>query len=211
MSDRYTKILLQRGQTDLVSVPFYVNEKKVSISAYSGGVGLPPGARITFQEVVFVDGGRKDGTLCSPGQMNPSNQFDYKPFTSCGCTPALYSGLSYIEISRPGWYRAVYAGPSRASVLLTALETNIAVGDGCAEACCPIDVNLKAVKYLEPSDVGATGCITATQQGVFIIEVSNSGPSASSGGSVVDTLPEGVSWVHQKQHSLVVQQVHSLH
>lgn len=190
MTDKkLNKILLQKGQTNLVSEPFYVGEKRVALSAFANGTGLPPGARITFQEVLYVDGGNSQGTICVPGKINPSNEFDYKPFVSCGCEPALTERLSYMEIDRQGWYRAVYVGPSRASVLLTVNELYVNAGTGCcSKPCCPIEVDLVVEKSV------SSETIVSGDAGAFTIVLTNKGPDASRGGSLVDVLPEGFSY-----------------
>jgi uncharacterized repeat protein (TIGR01451 family) len=189
MTKLYSKILLQKNQTDLVSAPFYVGANKVAVTAYSGGTGLPPGGEVKFQEVLFIDGGRTDGTLCTPATFNPSAEFDYKPYASCGCEPKLSERMSYIEFNRPGWYRAVYSGPSRASVLVAAQETNQkADSSGCAVLCCPIDVDLTVDKAVSAE------VITAGDTGTFTITIRNNGPEASKGGSIVDELPAGLTY-----------------
>lgn len=189
LDKRYTRILFQKNQSDLVSAPFYVKDNMVAVSAYSGGSGLPPGGRITFQEVVFVDGGRSDGSLCAPGHMNNSQLYDYKPYASCGCEPTLSERMSFMEFHRPGWYRAVYSGPARASVMLVAIETSQAADScACSVSCCPIDVDLVLKKKV------SSKVITAGGSGFFTLEVTNKGPEASTGGSVVDELPTGLTY-----------------
>lgn len=186
---QYNKILFQKGQADLVSAPFKVGDKRVAVSAYAGGTGLPPGARITFQEVVFTDGGRSEATLCDPGKQFDSKQYDYKPFVSCGCEPALTERLSYMEIDRAGWYRAVYVGPSRASVMLAVSELSVAAGTGCcSKPCCPIEVDLTIDKSVS-SEV-----ITSGDAGSFTIVMSNLGPDSSRGGFLKDVLPAGLTY-----------------
>jgi uncharacterized repeat protein (TIGR01451 family) len=189
LTKRYSRILFQKSQSNLVSEPFYVGNNKVAVSAYSGGSGLPPGARITFQEVVFIDGGRTDGTICTPGFMNNSQQYDYKPYVTCGCEPALSERMSYLEFDRQGWYRAVYTGPSRASVMVSAIETaQEAKSSNCSAPCCPIDVDLVIDKAV------SSKVITAGAPGSFTLTVTNKGPEASVGGSVMDQLPAGLTY-----------------